>query len=91
MSEAEARRLRWRCRRGYLELDLILQTFVRDAYWELSEEQRAAFHRLLALPDSVLLGAIFPSHSRAQAGEIDADSGMEEIIARLSKLAPDPV
>ncbi len=48
-------RLRWQCRRGLLELDLILEAFVDHGYAELAPEQRQAFVRLLQTPDPILL------------------------------------
>ncbi len=51
----ELRRLRWRCRRGLLELELILQVFVEQAYARLLPQERAAFGRLLSEPDPALL------------------------------------
>lgn len=47
-------RLRWKCRRGMLELDLLLQGFLDDGYDELDEAGRAEFEALLALPDQEL-------------------------------------
>jgi antitoxin CptB len=56
VTEAEEfRRLRWRCRRGLLELDVILQAFVEHAYARLPPQERAAFKRLLSEPDPALL------------------------------------
>jgi len=49
-------RLRWRCRRGMKELELILTGFLERGYGGLDEEGRAAFERLLAMPDPVLAG-----------------------------------
>ena len=51
----ELGRLRWQCRRGMLELDLLLRRFVDAAYPELGAEERAAFGRLLDYPDDTLL------------------------------------
>ncbi len=51
----ELRRLRWRCRRGLLELDVMLQAFVDRAYISLVPSERAVFQRLLSEPDVVLL------------------------------------
>lgn len=47
--------LRWRCRRGMLELDLMLQTFVDKEVAELSQYELEVFDRLLDYPDQVLL------------------------------------
>ena len=50
----EMERLRWRCRRGLLELDIVLGRFVERHYAELDDAQRAAFDRLLDMPDTEL-------------------------------------
>jgi len=48
-------RLRWSCRRGLLELDLVLQRFLREEYPFLGDKQKQTFSRLLGLPDNDLL------------------------------------
>jgi antitoxin CptB len=51
ISAVEMRRLRWRCRRGLLENDLVLARFL-ERYADLLEEpQLAVLNDLLALPD----------------------------------------
>ncbi|MEO8164129.1 MAG: succinate dehydrogenase assembly factor 2 [Betaproteobacteria bacterium] len=52
---AEADRIRWQCRRGLLELDLILAKFLEHHLENLTPVQRAAFKRLLDYPDNDLL------------------------------------
>ncbi|MDV6344551.1 MULTISPECIES: succinate dehydrogenase assembly factor 2 [unclassified Nitrosomonas] len=47
-------RLRWRCRRGLLELDIILQRFLDKYYVQLDETQLKTFETLLTLPDNDL-------------------------------------
>ncbi len=47
-------RLRWRCRRGLLELDIILQRFLDKYYAQLDETQLKTFETLLSLPDNEL-------------------------------------
>jgi antitoxin CptB len=47
-------RLLWRCRRGLLELDIVLGRFVEHDYAKLNEVERIAFDELLDLPDTVL-------------------------------------
>lgn len=49
------RRLRWQCRRGLLELDLLLVRFLEQQYLSLSAVEQAAFQRLLEQPDQTLL------------------------------------
>lgn len=50
--EAERRRLAWRCRRGLLELDIVLQQFVETQFHALSDGELAAFDGLLDLTDN---------------------------------------
>jgi len=52
---ADLARLRWRCRRGLLELDVLFKNFLERRYGELDETERAAFDRLLDRPDQQLL------------------------------------
>ena len=51
-NQAESRRLAWRCRRGLLELDIVLQRFVAQYYESLSKAELSAFDAMLALPDN---------------------------------------
>ncbi len=48
-------RLRWKCRRGLLELDLLFRDFLDYGYAQLDAEQSARFDALLDYPDAVLL------------------------------------
>lgn len=47
-------RLRWHCRRGMLELDLVLARFLEENYARLTARQRKEFEQLLELPDQEL-------------------------------------
>ena len=47
-------RLRWRCRRGILELDLLLSRFLTDKIDTLDESQAKVLDRLLTYPDQDL-------------------------------------
>jgi antitoxin CptB len=49
------RRLRWQCRRGMRELDLLLNDVVDRHYPQLCEQQRRDLERLLDYQDPVLL------------------------------------
>jgi len=50
----EQERARWRCRRGLLELDIVLQRFVDKYYGKLDEEEIRQFETLLGLSDNDL-------------------------------------
>jgi len=50
----ELERARWRCRRGLLELDIILLRFMDKYYAQLSDTELQQFEELLSLPDNEL-------------------------------------
>jgi antitoxin CptB len=54
LGPAERNRLRWRCRRGLLENDLILTRYLDARGDALSPGDAGALDRLLALPDDRL-------------------------------------
>lgn len=51
---AELNRLRWRCRRGVLELDLALARFLDTEFQGLDARQRETFERMLEAADEDL-------------------------------------
>mgnify|MGYP003350563621 FL=1 len=55
---AELDRIRWHCRRGLLELDLILERFNQKHLDVLDAVQLEQFKELLALDDNYLLDLI---------------------------------
>jgi antitoxin CptB len=48
--------LRWRCRRGVKELDVLLTRFLDNGYANLDAAERETFAALLALEDPELAG-----------------------------------
>jgi len=52
--DTEVLQLRWQCRRGMLELDLMLGTFLNKAYASLTQTARGDFRRLLEESDQTL-------------------------------------
>jgi len=65
-------RLRWQCRRGLLELDLLLERFIPV----LRDEDVQPLHALLDLPDNDLLDIIMGRSDRY-------DRRFEQTVARL--------
>lgn len=51
---SEMNRLRWKCRRGMLELDLVLQEFLARDYVALDRAAQQAFDALLESGDEEL-------------------------------------
>ncbi len=64
----ELERIRWRCRRGMLELDLVLERFVGRHYTSLGEEERNAFGMLLEMPDAALWDMITGKSATPETG-----------------------
>jgi antitoxin CptB len=76
MNAAELNRLRWRCRRGMLENDLVLARYLDARGAAISAEEVAALDRLLDLPDGELWDLI--------AGTSEpADAGLLPVVAQL--------
>lgn len=71
-------RLRWLCRRGMKEHDVLLERFLADpdGYDALSSDEQQAFLRFLELDDPTM-NAVF-------CGRIPApDAGIEDVARRL--------
>ena len=71
-------RARWRCRRGLLELDIILQRFMDQHYAQLDQQELEQFERLLSLPDNDLWDLI-------AAKQINRDSDLQAVLELLQK------
>jgi antitoxin CptB len=77
--DAETRRLRWRCRRGMKELDVMLERFVQLALTGAGELERGALAELLALPDPVLAGYLL-------GGDTPAAPHLAQLVGRIRSL-----
>lgn len=55
---SEISRLRWQCRRGLKELDLLLERYLREDFAAAPVSEQQAFAVLLDLPDPVLLAYV---------------------------------
>jgi antitoxin CptB len=77
----ESGRLRWHCRRGMKELDVLLQRWLDRRHDAASSADRAAFEAFLELPDPDLAGYLLrgePAPARFQrllAVMLCADAG----------------
>ncbi len=47
-------KLRWRCRRGMQELDILLARYVEERFAGAAPDEQEAFRRLLESPDTLL-------------------------------------
>ena len=88
MTDEEVRRLSWRCRRGLLELDIVLQRFSEKHLATLTKSELLAFDSLLDLPDNEFLDVVT---SRIKFSEVKVlndkqlDAGaMKTVLTKLS-------
>lgn len=63
-------RLKWACRRGMLELDVLFMPFVDEAYDHLSDKDKSIFERLLEEQDPELF-AWFMGHETCEDKELN--------------------
>ena len=75
-------RLKWACRRGMLELDVLFIPFVDEAYDALSDQEQRVFERLLTEQDPDLF-AWFMGHKVCEDKELD---GMVQFILNRVKV-----
>ena len=70
------RRIRWRARRGLLELDIVLGRFIEAHYAQLDAAGRQTFDALLDMPDNPLWDMV--------AGRRDAETGeQQELLEKI--------
>jgi antitoxin CptB len=72
----ELKRVRWRSRRGLLELDIVLGRFIDQHYAQLDEVEQKAFEVLLDMPDNSLWDMIA---GRQDATHIEQQVLLEKI------------
>ncbi len=83
MGASTVQELRWRCRRGMKELDLLLERFLEERYDESPPGRQQAFERLLDLPDPVLAELLL----RPCPGPADAED-LAEVVALVALPRP---
>ncbi|GAA0820551.1 succinate dehydrogenase assembly factor 2 [Colwellia sp. D2M02] len=71
ISKVNKARLKWACRRGMLELDVLFSPFVDEAYDALSTKDQITFERLLTCQDPELF-AWFMGHEICEDTELNA-------------------
>jgi antitoxin CptB len=79
MDGIEFNRLRWNCRRGLLENDLVLEKFLEQHAPSLEGDRLAAFKTLLELDDNSLWALL----SGREEWTSDSGPALTEILALL--------
>ena len=73
-------KLRWQCRRGTKELDLLLQRYLDSGYLIADDEEKALFVELLGLEDDELVAVLM--------GELDVEAGeMKVLVEKIRAFA----
>ena len=73
-------RLKWACRRGMLELDVLFMPFVDEAYDSLSAQEQDILERLLSCEDPELF-AWFMGHKSCD--DIELNTMVQLILNRV--------
>lgn len=88
MTDEEVRRLSWRCRRGLLELDIVLQRFSEHHLAGLSAQELLVFDSLLDLPDNDFLEVVT---SRIKCTQLQVlmtkklnEAAMDSVLSKLN-------
>ena len=77
---SELSRLRWLCRRGMRELDLVMSGYLERHYESASSTRQARFRDLLQMPDPELYDLLL---GRVEANDPELDA-LLQVIGKLS-------
>lgn len=80
-NDSDIGKLRWRCRRGTKELDLLLNRFLDHEHADLDAEQKSRFDDLLEMADPQL-------QAWFSGAEQPEDAAMKILVQRI--LSADP-
>ena len=80
LDAAALNRLKWRCRRGLLENDLLLERFFRHHEAALTGSQAQALEALMELPDNDLLDLLLARQE--PQGPLDR-AGIREVLGLI--------
>jgi antitoxin CptB len=88
MTDEEVRRLSWRCRRGLLELDIVLQRFATAYLPGLTQAELVALDGLLDLPDNEFLDVVTSRLPTTKVPALQAkntnDQALQSVLTKLS-------
>lgn len=76
MDERRLERLRWRSRRGLLELDIVLKEFLDKRFASLTSDEQDAFEKLLTTSDQSLLAYL-------QGNENPPENELKQLVSKI--------
>jgi len=68
--------LKWHCRRGMRELDLLLTTYLENTYPQATEDKKRAFRELLALADPRLIDYLL-------GDQLPGDAALASVVCEI--------
>ena len=77
---SETARLRWLCRRGMRELDMLVSRYLEERYAEASPAHQAAFRDLLELQDPELNALLL-------GREMPREGALADVVAEIRRIA----
>jgi antitoxin CptB len=89
MTAKNLERVRWRSRRGLLELDIVLGRFIEKHYAQLSESEKQTFEELLDMPDNPLWDIIAGSTNSTQSSTRQVACGIDRAERGAQEAAQD--
>jgi antitoxin CptB len=69
-------RLRWQCRRGMLELDLLLNRYLDSGFQRLDQQARVDFVRLLGYQDQII-------YDWLMGQSVPAEAALRRLVAQI--------
>ena len=85
LDERALSKLRWRCRRGLLENDLLIERFFNSYESTLTVAQADGMNTLMDLSDNDLLDLLL---ARKVLKDLDADIDTPQVVTVLNMLKP---
>jgi antitoxin CptB len=84
--DSDLGKLRWRCRRGMKELDVLLTRYVDEDYGDATAREQRAFRELLESPDPLL-------HAYFLGRESPSDAVLRSLVEHMmvKQFNQDPV
>ena len=77
---AEYAELKWRCRRGMLELDILLNSYLDKHYNTMSQQQGDIFSEVLDYPDQVLFDLLLGNMQ-------SSDASVNTMISEIQRIS----
>lgn len=76
MTDKSTAHLKWQCRRGMRELDILLTKYLENDFRQADDGQKQAFRALLELPDPDLIAYLL-------GGQTPPDAAIANIVSQI--------